>query len=122
MGEFGKLIKECRLSSGLSLREFCLKNGFDAGNHSKLERGLFAPPENDDRVEVYAKALELEEGTDKWMSLFDAAAAERGRFPTDLMSDKQVVSKLPVLFRTLRSERKSGNFDLDEFVERIKQS
>ena len=122
MARFGELLKQYRLDAGLSLREFCARNGFDAGNHSKLERGKFAPPESDSRLEIYANALGLRPGSDAWMSLFDAAAAERGRIPQDIMSDQEVVDRLPVLFRTIRSEQQSGKIDLDELIERIKQS
>ena len=121
MSRFGELLKERRLEAGLSLREFCVANGLDAGNYSKLERGKFAPPENEDRVKMYASALGLEEGSDAWMDLFDAAAAERGRIPRDIMSDEEVVKKLPVLFRTIRSERQE-DVDLDELIKRIKKS
>ncbi|MEX0866675.1 MAG: helix-turn-helix transcriptional regulator [Pirellulales bacterium] len=122
MSRFGDLIKEYRLEAGLSLREFCAQNGLDAGNHSKLERGRFAPPEGDERIRVYAKALGLTPGDDKYMALFDAAAAERGRIPSDIMSDAEVVNKLPLLFRTIRSEQQSGSIDLDKLIERIKGS
>jgi len=121
MSRFGKLLKERRLEAGLSLREFCVANGFDAGNYSKLERGKFGPPESEERVDVYARALGLEEGSDAWMDFFDAAAAERGRIPRDIMSDEEVVEKLPVLFRTIRSERQE-DVDLGELIERIRKS
>ncbi len=122
MPRFGELLKAFRLEAGLSLREFCARNGFDAGNYSKLERGRFAPPETEDRVRLYAEALGLSPGSDEWMALFDAAAAGRGRIPDDIMSDEEVVDKLPVLFRTIRSEQQSGSIDLDDLIERIKRS
>jgi len=121
MPRFGELLKTHRLNAGLSLREFCAKNGLDAGNYSKLERGRFAPPDHEDRVKVYAEALGLSLGSDQWMELFDAASAERGRIPVDILSDEEVVSKLPVLYRTIRSEQQAGH-DLDDLIERIKRS
>jgi transcriptional regulator with XRE-family HTH domain len=122
MTQFGELLKQYRLAGGWSLREFCSANGFDAGNHSKLERGRFPAPDSDERIEAYAKALGLREGSDQWFSLFDAAAAQRGRLPSDLLSDEEVIEKLPALFRTIRSEQQSGGMDLDELVERIRKS
>jgi transcriptional regulator with XRE-family HTH domain len=122
MSGFGQLLKEFRLARGLSLREFCSIHGFDAGNHSKLERGRFPAPDSDDRVETYARALGLEQGSDQWFALFDAAAAERGRLPSDLLSDEETVEKLPALFRTMRSEQQAGRIDLDDLVERIRRS
>ena len=122
MASFGSLIKEFRLAGGWSLREFCSINGFDAGNHSKLERGRFLAPDSDERVEIYATALGLKQGSDQWFALFDAAAAERGRLPSDLLVDAETIEKLPALFRTIRSEQQSGGLDLDDLVERIRRS
>jgi transcriptional regulator with XRE-family HTH domain len=122
MARFGDLLKEFRLAGGWSLREFCTTHGLDAGNHSKLERGRFPAPDLDERVEGYARALGLKEGSDQWFSLFDAAAAERGRLPSDLLNDQDVVDKLPALFRTIRSEQQAGGIDLDDLVERIRKS
>lgn len=122
MARFGELLKEYRLAGGWSLREFCSENGFDAGNYSKLERGRFPAPDSEQRVEAYAKALGLGEGSDQWFSLFDAAAAERGRLPSDLLNDQETIDKLPALFRTIRSEQRAGGIDLDELVERIRRS
>ena len=34
-----------RKALGLTLREFCRRNGFDPGNVSRLERGLVPPPQ-----------------------------------------------------------------------------
>ena len=118
---FGAYFKECRIASGLTLRAFCHKHGFDPGNLSKLERGVFAPPESDDKLAEYANALGLRRGGDAWYEFFDRAAAERGQIPTDILSDDEVVGKLPVLFRTLRGGKVDGNF-LHELIERIRRA
>lgn len=117
---FGALLKRLRLARGLTLREFCLKSGFDPGNYSRLERGLFPPPQSNEAIEKYATALGLERGTDDWVELFDIAAAERGVIPQDLLSDEEVVNKLPVLFRTLRATRVDTK-QLDELVDRVRR-
>ncbi len=119
--KFSAMLKQIRLEKGLTLREFCLKNGFDPGNYSKLERGLFPPPESHELLERYALALELEPGSDRWLELFDLAAAERGQIPNDIMSDREVVDKLPVFFRTMRGKQLSSE-QLDELVEKIRRS
>ncbi len=118
--KFGALLKQLRLARDLTLREFCQKNGFDPGNYSRLERGLFPPPQSNEAIEKYATALGLERGTDDWVELFDVAAAERGVIPPDLLSDEEVVEKLPVLFRTLRATRVDPD-QLDELVERVRR-
>ena len=118
---FGSLLKQHRQSLGKTLREFCLENGFDPGNHSRLERGLYPPPEGHDLIEKYALAADLIPGTDDWIEFFDTAALERGNIPTDLMADKEVVEKLPVLFRTLRAQRVTPE-SLNDLVEKIRRS
>lgn len=120
-GNFGGLLKRLRLQRGWTLREFCLRNSIDPGNYSRLERGLFPPPQGTELLEKYARALGLEPGSDDWTNLFDVASAERGEIPADIMSDEEVVGKLPVLFRTMRAKQVSPDL-LDELVNRIKRS
>jgi transcriptional regulator with XRE-family HTH domain len=120
-GKFGELLKRVRLQQGLTLREFCLKNGFDPGNYSRLERGLFPPPEGRELLERYAAALGIRPVSDEWLELFDLAAAERGRIPEDLMSDQAVVDKLPVFFRTMRGKQLSPE-QLEELIAKIRRS
>jgi len=119
--KFGALLKKRRLEKGQTLREFCLEHGFDPSNYSRMERGLFPPPQSRELLEKYAAALGLKPGTDGWMELFDIAAAQRGEVPADLMSNAEVVDKLPVLFRTMRGKQVSPEM-LDELVEKIRKS
>lgn len=121
MAKFGEFFREMRARAGLSLREFCLGHGFDPGNVSKLERGLLPPPESRGKLEEYAKALRIKKGSEDWYTFFDLAATERGRIPQDILSEKEIVSKLPVLFRTLRGQRVDEDA-LDELVERIRRA
>jgi transcriptional regulator with XRE-family HTH domain len=119
--DFGRFFKEMRLRLGLGLREFCLTNGLDAGNISKLERGLVAPPRSREKLQDYASLLQLSEGSDEWYEFFDLAAAETGRIPDDILDDAALVEKLPVVFRTLRGKKVSEE-KLDELVERIRRA
>ena len=121
MGGFGEYFKQLRLKDGLSLRRFCEANGFDAGNISRLERGVFPPPESQTKLREYAKALRLKPGTDGWIEFFDRAAASRGKIPLDLQKDENLVKHLPVLFRTLRGRKVSPDA-LDKLVELIRAS
>ena len=100
---FGQLLKALRPRDWQDhAREFCLEHGFDPGNYSRLERGLFPPPQRDDLLEKYATALGIARGSDDWMEFFDVAAAARGQIPKDLASDEELVGKLPApLFRKL---------------------
>ena len=117
---FGELLKRLRIQRGVTLREFCQRHGFDPGNYSRLERGVFSPPQDRRKLEQYAAALELEPGDADWLDFFDTAAAARGEIPRDLLSDEEVVKKLPVLFRTLRAQPVSPE-KLDELVDRIRK-
>ena len=118
---FGALLKHHRLANGKTLREFCLEHDFDPGNYSRLERGLFPPPQSHELLEKYARALGLTPGSDEWLKFFDTAAVERGQIPADLMSDADVVKKLPLLFRTMRAKQVSGD-NLDDLIDRIRRS
>jgi transcriptional regulator with XRE-family HTH domain len=118
---FSKLMRRLRTERGQTLREFCLQHGFDPGNYSRLERGYYPPPESHEVLEKYALALGLTPGSDAWMEFFDVAAAERGRIPDDLMSDAELVEKLPVLFRTMRGAPLSSE-QLDQLVEKVRRS
>jgi transcriptional regulator with XRE-family HTH domain len=110
---FGSYFKARRLALGLTLREFCQKNGLDAGNLSRLERGLMPAPQGE-KLTAYAKMLGLIEGSDEWYEFFDLAAAERGRIPDDLRTE-DVLERLPILFRTLRGQKVPDD-KLDELV------
>lgn len=55
---FGEYYRKLRIAKGLTLRKFCLENMLDAGNHSKLERGLLPPPRDMETLLFYAQAVE----------------------------------------------------------------
>jgi len=118
---FGEYFKKKRIEKSLTLRSFCLKNGFDPGNISKIERGLLAPPNSRDKLGEYAKALGLKPGSEDWVEFFDRAAACKGEIPLEIMSDSQLVEKLPLIFRTMR-ENKANDKQLDRLVEVIRKS
>ncbi len=102
---FGEFFRDQRLKTGQTLRSFCKQYGFEPSNVSKLERGRSAPPQAEDVLRRYAQALQLEEGTEEWRAFFDLAYACNGLVPPELLSDEEVVSRLPVLYRTLRGEK-----------------
>jgi transcriptional regulator with XRE-family HTH domain len=118
---FGKRLKELRMVTGMTLREFCLKNGFDPGNYSRLERGMFPPPQREDLLAKYATALGLARGSDEWLEFFDLAATTRGELPRDVLSDDELLAKLPAIFRTLRGSPLSPE-KLDALIEQIRRT
>lgn len=119
--KFGEIFKRLRIASGQTLRAFCAKHELDPGNISKLERGRVAPPESQEILESYAKALKLKKGSEDRQAFFDAAAAECGRVPADLLEDDELVDKLPVLFRALRDTKPHAD-GLDELIEKIRRA
>ena len=118
---FGQFFKKMRLRTGLSLRQFCLDHSLDPGNISKLERGLAPPPQSKEKLEEYARFVGIEKNSDDWYNFFDCAAASTGRIPLDVMSDEELVKKLPVVFRTLRGQKLSPE-KLKKLAELIRKS
>lgn len=118
---FAEFFKEQRIKTGKTLRQFCLDNGFDAGNISKLERGLLPPPESTEKLVAYAHALEIREGSNEWFDLFDLAAVARGQVPARLMNDAELVARLPVVFRTLEGKRVTPE-QVDDLIALIRRS
>lgn len=119
--DFGEHIKLRRAALRLSLRAFAERAGMDPGNASRLERGRMAPPEGPDVLERIALALEFKKGTPDYEHLMDVAAAAKGRVPHDLLSDEEVVARLPILFRTLRSKPLSGE-QLEKLIDSIRKA
>lgn len=117
---FGPYLKQLRMERRITLRDFCSKADADPGNISRMERGVWPPPQDQVILERYAKALDLKPGTDEWYRLFDFAAADRGIVPQDIMNDAEVVKVLPVLFRTLRREKPSEE-DLNRLVNKLRR-
>ncbi|OGL41196.1 MAG: hypothetical protein A3C43_09175 [Candidatus Schekmanbacteria bacterium RIFCSPHIGHO2_02_FULL_38_11] len=118
---FGDFFKQQRIKKRITLRQFCLEFSFDAGNISKLERGLLAPPHSKEKLSEYANALGIKKGSKEWFEFFDLASAHRGKIPEEIMKDKELVAKLPMLFRTLRGEKVSDE-KLNELIDKIRKS
>ncbi|HCO92839.1 MAG TPA: hypothetical protein DIU00_02625 [Phycisphaerales bacterium] len=118
---FGHFFKEMRLKTGLSLRRFCMEHNLDPGNISRIERGIASPPQSRDKLAEYASYLGIDKDSDDWYDFFDYAAAATGRIPQDVMSDEELVKKLPVVFRTLRGQKLSVE-KLHELAESVRTS
>src|SRR5881296_93980 len=118
---FGEFLKEIRERQRLGLREFCLENGYDPSNWSKVERGVLPPPRDEDTLRTWAKQLGLKQGSDDWLKFFDYAAVDAGRIPDYVLKDEKLVAQLPVFFRTL-SGNKPSDEELEKLVELIKSA
>jgi len=118
---FGELFRQLRAKKGESLRTFCQLHGFDPGNISRLERGILPPPQSKEKLMQYASALDLHEGSEEWLDFFDLAYVAAGHIPPAVMTDQEVLARLPLLFRTLGN----GQLDadrLDELIELIRKA
>jgi transcriptional regulator with XRE-family HTH domain len=86
--EFGQFFRNRRTSLGLSLSEFCRQNGFDKGNISRLERGVTAPPNSPDLLQIYADALKLPRDSEDWRAFMGHAAIARGKLPSAVSDER----------------------------------
>jgi transcriptional regulator with XRE-family HTH domain len=91
---FGSIFRSKRESMGLSIREFCRRNKFDAAKISRLERGIDSPPHDLEILESYAKALKINKNRSEWFDLLDSAAIETGQIPADLLKDSNKIRAL----------------------------
>jgi transcriptional regulator with XRE-family HTH domain len=117
---FGDLFKLKRIEKGLTLREFCRINGFDPGNVSKIERGLFQPPQSKEMLSKYAAALGIEEGSEDWLAFCDMAIISAGKIPEDIVTNEELMNALPVLFRTVR-DKTLDEEGLEKLIKSIKR-
>ena len=118
---FGQFFKTKRLKTGFSLRQFCLTHKLDAGNISKIERGLSTPPQSKEKLIEYAIFLNIEMDSDDWYTFCDYASASNSRIPKDVMSDEALVKRLPVVFRTSQGQKLTIE-KLKSFAEVIRHS
>lgn len=112
--EFGEFVRTKRIEVGLSLRKFCQLLEKDPSNWSKVERGKMPLAESEDSLKNIASILKLEKGSSDWQRFFDLAYLAKREIPDYVYSDKEVLSALPVFFRTASGEKPS-----DEELERI---
>jgi transcriptional regulator with XRE-family HTH domain len=117
---FGEFIRNLRLERRVTLRAFCEMVGVDPANYSKLERGLLAPPRDPEKLEIYERALGLAPNSPESREMRRLAALDRGELPPALLTDKELVGKLPALFRTLEGDPVDDRV-LDELIATIRR-
>lgn len=102
--KFGDFIKAKREEMDLSIRQFCEKYDYDSGNISKLERGLLPPPQSEQKLALYAKALGIKKNSTDYETMFSLAHQE-GRIHQfqSIFADtpEPVRAQLPALFTRL---------------------
>lgn len=119
--EFGILIQTIRKRLGVPLRRFCAQNGLDAGNYSKMERGLRPAPKSQETRHQLAALLGLKPQSEEWQQFMDLADLSNGQVPQDLMDDAAIASKLPLVFRSLRGDPVTDE-QLQELAEMVRST
>ena len=117
---FGDYIKELRLRRRIGLRTFCELIDADPGNYSKIERGRLAPPRDPAKLEHYRRALKMGSEDTEWRELVRLSAIDRGEIPPRVLDDKQLLAKLPALFRSLEGEPLNEN-TLEELIATLRR-
>ncbi len=99
METFGTRLRAMRLTAGLSLHKFCRRAGLDAGNYSRIERGLIRPPQDHGKMEPIRAVLGLAPEDDNWAYLLLLADLEWDALPRRLLTDARVRPLLPALLQ-----------------------
>ena len=109
---FGSFLRKKRLEAGYGLRAFAMAIEMQPSNLSNIERGKIPPPQDRERLEHIARALDIEENSDDWARLFDLAVAHKeGAVPADIAEYTAKTEGVPVLLRTVKNRQLSK----DEF-------
>jgi len=117
---FGRFVKEKRLALNLGLREFCKQVREDPSSWSKIERGLIAPPQSIEKLNLIAKVLRLKKNQEDYVALLDKAAVGAGKIPRDLLKDREVLDILPAFLRTVGSIKPSEQ-ELRSLIETLRK-
>ena len=118
---FGELFKRLRAERRLTLREFCVRNNYDPGNISRLERGIASPPQSAEKLAEYARALGIDKGSDQEREFIELGQACAGQIPDEIMNDEELVTHLPLFLRTVKGKKLSRE-KLEKLIEIIRRS
>lgn len=118
---FGEFVKALRIERDIGLREFCRRLSIDASNWSKIERGVLAPPQDDEKLDQIAEILGISQDSALFTELKDKAAIQAGVIPRDMLSDEETLKSLPMFFRTIRSEKPTPE-ELEKLIGKIRGS
>jgi transcriptional regulator with XRE-family HTH domain len=117
---FGQYFRHLRMEQRVTLRKFCQEHGYDPGNISKIERDVFAAPQDQEKLRGYAFALGLKEGSAEWIQFFDLATVSNRVMDLGQISNEALLRKVPVLFRTLENKELTEE-ELEQLIEKISE-
>jgi len=120
MTGFGDYVRGLREKHEIGLREFCVALEFDPSRWSKMERGLLQPPTDQEMLERIAVVLKISSDTEEFARLRDLAFLSRGQVPDDILSEKELVECLPMIFRTLRNDEKPTPAQLRKLADKLR--
>jgi len=118
---FGDLVKDLRIKQEKTLRQFCLDHGHDPSNWSKIERGINPPPRDEKTLERWAKQLGLKDDSPEWHHFMDLADVARGEIPKHVLTDEELLTKLPVFFRSIRGAELTKE-QLDDLIQKVREA
>jgi len=104
MASFGEFLKERRLKTGLSLREFARRIGMQPSNYCNVENDILPPPP-EDTLERISVVLGLKPGATDYAEFFDLAAKKRDAVPADIERIIKQNKLIPVMLRTVENEK-----------------
>ncbi len=120
MDTFGATVRQRRKELRLGLREFALRTELDPGNLSKIERGRLNPPQDINALDRICMALEWDLGGEMATMIHDLAAVEAGNIPPDLLTDAEVVARIPLLLRTLKNRQLDAE-QMDQLIQMVRE-
>ena len=118
---FGDYVNDLRIKSKKTLRQFCLENGLDPSNWSKVERDVNLPPGDEAVLGQWAKYFSLKPKTEEWNQFMDEARTSQNASPKDRLGDEKIMSFLPAFIRT--SDGKDlGEVEVGKLVQKIRDA
>ena len=120
MDAFGTRLRDLRESADIGLREFCLSIDMDPSNYSRLERGIIPAPEDHTKLEPIRRALGLSAEGETWKDILRLADLSRGMIPRRVMTNEEVMAKMPAFMRRLDGQEMSES-QIEELVAMIRQ-
>lgn len=115
---FAKLVKSRRELLCLSSRDLANQLGLKPSDWNRIERAVQLPPKTHEFALELASALMIEENSTEYVELVNAlrAASLRER---PLLSDEQLLSRLPIIFRT-KDGKKPSKTELGRLAEKLR--
>jgi transcriptional regulator with XRE-family HTH domain len=117
---FGEFIKVRRLQKEIPLRAFSNRIGMDPSNYSRIEKSVDQPPSNPTRLHSIARELDIQIDSDDYKEMERLADIGRGEIPRQILSNDQLVGKLPVFFRAIGQDEMNEE-KLDQLIETIRK-